>query len=64
MHTEFGKIAEQVAAVSVEKSPLEKRTEEIGRWLGLIALGVCGVWRSWSASCGRGWATSSISSWC
>jgi Ca2+-transporting ATPase len=43
MNTEFGKIAEQVATVSVEASPLEKRTEEIGRWLGLIAVAVCGV---------------------
>ena len=43
MNTEFGKIAEQVSAVSTEQSPLEKRTAEIGRWLGLIALGVCGV---------------------
>ena len=43
MNTEFGRIAEQVSAVSAETSPLEKRTEEIGRWLGLIALGVCGV---------------------
>jgi len=42
-HTEFGRIAEQVSAVSAEASPLEKRTEEIGRWLGLIALAVCGV---------------------
>ena len=43
MNTEFGRIAEQVSAVSAEPSPLEKRTAEIGRWLGLIALGVCGV---------------------
>ena len=43
MNTEFGKIAEQVSTVSQEASPLEKRTAEIGRWLGLIALGVCGV---------------------
>ena len=43
MNTEFGRIAEQVSAVTAEASPLEKRTEEIGRWLGLIALGVCGV---------------------
>ena len=41
--TEFGRIAEQVSAVGAEVSPLEKRTEEIGRALGLIALGVCGV---------------------
>ncbi len=43
MSTEFGKIAEQVSRVSTEKSPLEKRTQEIGRWLGIIALGVCGL---------------------
>ncbi len=41
MNTEFGKIAEEVAAVKEEKTPLEKRTEEIGRWLGIISLGIC-----------------------
>jgi P-type Ca2+ transporter type 2C len=41
MQTEFGKIAREVTAVESEKSPLEKRTEEIGKWLGIIALGVC-----------------------
>ena len=39
--TEFGKIAEEVAAVEVEKTPLEKRTDEIGKWLGIISLGIC-----------------------
>ena len=53
MNTEFGKIAEQVSAVSTEKSPLEKRTAEIGRWLGLIALGVCGV--AIAVSIARAW---------
>lgn len=43
MQTEFGKIAEQVAAVEVDKSPLEKRTDEIGKWLGLICLLICGL---------------------
>jgi Ca2+-transporting ATPase len=43
MHTEFGRIAEHVATVKGEPSPLEKRTAEVGRWLGLIALVVCGV---------------------
>lgn len=41
MNTEFGKIAKEVATVSVEKTPLEKRTEEIGRWLGIISISVC-----------------------
>ncbi|MEW6334664.1 MAG: cation-translocating P-type ATPase [Thermodesulfobacteriota bacterium] len=41
MKTEFGKIAQEVSAVEGEKTPLEKRTEEIGKWLGIIALGIC-----------------------
>lgn len=41
MNTEFGKIAEEVTAVKTEKTPLEKRTDEIGKWLGIIALGIC-----------------------
>jgi len=41
MATEFGTIAEEVTTVTVEKTPLEKRTEEIGKWLGIIALGIC-----------------------
>ncbi|MCK9420549.1 MAG: cation-translocating P-type ATPase [Nitrospirae bacterium] len=41
MRTELGKIAEEVTNVEMEKTPLEKRTEEIGKWLGIIALGIC-----------------------
>ncbi len=41
MHTEFGKIAKEVAAVDAEQTPLERRTQEIGRWLGAITLGIC-----------------------
>jgi Ca2+-transporting ATPase len=41
MQTEFGKIAEEVTTVEVEKTPLEKRTDEIGRWLGIISLVIC-----------------------
>jgi Ca2+-transporting ATPase len=41
MTTEFGKIAEEVAAVVEEKTPLERRTDEIGKWLGFITLGIC-----------------------
>ncbi len=41
MRTEFGKIAQEVAAVTHEKTPLERRTEEIGKWLGIITLGIC-----------------------
>jgi len=41
MQTEFGKIAEEVQSVGTEQTPLEKRTEEIGKWLGIIAVGIC-----------------------
>ncbi len=41
MNTEFGKIAEEVMTVKTEKTPLEKRTEEIGKWLGIISLIIC-----------------------
>ncbi len=41
MNTEFGKIAQEVTSVVVEKTPLEKRTEEIGKWLGIVALSIC-----------------------
>ena len=41
MNTEFGKIAQEVTSVETEKTPLEKRTDEIGKWLGIISLVVC-----------------------
>ncbi len=40
MNTEFGKIAGQVSAVEKKETPLEKRTKEVGKWLGLAALAV------------------------
>lgn len=43
MNTEFGRLAKEVAAIKTEKTPLEKRTEEIGKWLGLTALVVCSL---------------------
>ncbi|MCX8117367.1 MAG: cation-translocating P-type ATPase [Desulfobacterota bacterium] len=41
METELGRIAGQVTSVRAEKTPLERRTEEIGKWLGIGALSVC-----------------------
>jgi Ca2+-transporting ATPase len=41
MRTEFGRIAQEVASVDHEKTPLERRTEEIGRLLGIITLVIC-----------------------
>ncbi|MBN2207584.1 MAG: HAD-IC family P-type ATPase, partial [Candidatus Aminicenantes bacterium] len=39
--TEFGKIAEEVSHVEQVETPLEKRTREIGKSLGIIALSIC-----------------------
>lgn len=43
MNTEFGKIATEVTAVEAEETPLKKRTVEIGKWIGIIALSICGL---------------------
>ena len=37
-NTEFGKIAKQVTEITVEKSPLELRMGELGKWLGYLCL--------------------------
>ncbi|MEM3109036.1 MAG: cation-translocating P-type ATPase [Candidatus Bathyarchaeia archaeon] len=41
MNTEFGKIAREVAAVKKEKTPLERRMEDVGRLLSKIMLAAC-----------------------
>jgi P-type Ca2+ transporter type 2C len=41
MNTEFGSIAQEMLAVKSEQTPLEKRTAEIGKWLGIASLGIC-----------------------
>jgi len=41
MATELGKTAKAVMAVTEEKTPLEKRMEDVGKWLGSLALVVC-----------------------
>ena len=43
MTTEFGRIAREMMTVKTEKTPLEKRTQEIGKWLSLTALIICGL---------------------
>ena len=43
MGTAFGAIAREVSAAPTEKTPLEKRTQEIGTWLGVIALTICAL---------------------
>src|SRR3989339_484969 len=41
MNTEFGEIAQEMTTVKTEKTPLEKRTQEIGRWLSVISVSIC-----------------------
>ncbi len=41
MGAELGKIAQAVADVAPEPTPLERRTSEIGKWLGLASGGIC-----------------------
>ncbi|MFH0948292.1 MAG: cation-translocating P-type ATPase [Elusimicrobiota bacterium] len=41
MNTEFGKIAKEVTSIKTEKTPLEKRTDEIGKWLSISSLSIC-----------------------
>jgi len=41
METQLGRIAREVGRVVEEKTPLERRTEEIGRWLGALAFSIC-----------------------
>jgi Ca2+-transporting ATPase len=41
MDTEFGKIAKMVQITEEEQTPLEKRMESVGKWIGILSLSVC-----------------------
>lgn len=41
MDTEFGKIAKIVQSTKEEKTPLEKRTQSIGKWIGILSVAIC-----------------------
>lgn len=41
MNTEIGKIADIIENEAQEKTPLEKRLDELGKTLGFIAIGIC-----------------------
>jgi Ca2+-transporting ATPase len=51
MHTELGTIADLLQAVTEEKTPLQRRMGELGKWLAIGALIICalvfavGLWR-------------------
>jgi len=41
MNTEFGKIAKMVQMTEEEVTPLEKRTQSIGKWIGILSVAIC-----------------------
>lgn len=41
MNTEFGKIAKMVQMTEEEETPLEKRTQSIGKWIGILSVAIC-----------------------
>ena len=43
MRTEMGKIAESIQSYEEEATPLQKRLNQLGKWLGVISLSICGV---------------------
>jgi Ca2+-transporting ATPase len=41
MGTEFGKIAKMVQSTKEEETPLEKRTQSVGKWIGILSVAIC-----------------------
>jgi len=41
MNTEFGKIAKMVQMTEEEQTPLEKRTQSIGKLIGILSVAIC-----------------------
>ena len=43
MQTEIGKIAEMIQATEEDPTPLQIKLEQLGKWLGIASLVVCGI---------------------
>jgi len=43
METQIGLIAEMIQEFETEPTPLQRRLDQLGRWLGWGALGICGL---------------------
>ncbi len=39
--TEMGKIADKIQEIDNESTPLQKKLDQLGKWLGIICIGVC-----------------------
>ncbi len=43
MHTEIGMIAEMIQSSEQEPTPLQRKLDQPGKWLGIVSLAICGV---------------------
>ncbi|MFW6313615.1 MAG: cation-translocating P-type ATPase, partial [Spirochaetota bacterium] len=43
MKTEMGRIADMIQSYEDEETPLQRRLSQLGKWLGIISLAICGV---------------------
>jgi len=43
MHTQIGLIAEMIQSYEEEQTPLQVKLNQLGRWLGILSLSLCGV---------------------
>ena len=43
MHTQIGMIAEMLQSYEEEPTPLQQKLDQLGKWLGGVSLGICGV---------------------
>ena len=43
MKTQIGHIAEMIESYEEEETPLQRRLDQLGKWLGIGALGICGI---------------------
>jgi Ca2+-transporting ATPase len=43
MHTQIGLIAEMLQSYEEEATPLQQKLDQLGRWLGIVCLVICGL---------------------
>ena len=43
MRTQIGMIAEMLQSYEEEPTPLQQKLDQLGKWLGVVSLGICGV---------------------
>jgi Ca2+-transporting ATPase len=43
MRTQIGMIAEMIQSYEEEPTPLQQKLDELGKWLGIVSLAICGI---------------------